>query len=142
MFELVAGVLIVVPMVLLTRRQHYQSWFYSLSLVSLPLIYMGFGVFAHGEEVVMKELLYGLPFILTGLLALFFSFKHSAYLVAILWFGHGGYDLYHDYLFINNGVWSWYPLFCAAIDVTLAGYIFYSAKQWPQSNIRLADEYA
>jgi len=138
MIELLAGILIVIPFVLLGRKQKYESWIYSLSLVSLPVIYMLFGVFAAGEYVILKELLYGLPFIAIGLICYFYGFKFSAYIVALFWLFHGGYDLYHNHLFINTGVWSWYPVFCAGIDVTLAIYLFLSATKWPRSNIKLS----
>jgi len=138
MIELVAGILIVLPTVLLMRRQKYESWFYSLSLVSLPAIYMAFGIFSEGENVILKELLYGLPFFAIGIISLLYSFKFSAYIVAAFWLFHGAYDLYHNHLFINTGVWSWYPVFCAAVDITVATYLFFSATKWPQSNIKLS----
>lgn len=140
MIELIAGILIVLPMVLLNRKQKSEKWFYSLSLVSLPLIYMAFGIFSEGKNIILMELIYGLPFILTGFICFFYGFKYSAYLVAAVWLAHGGYDLYHNNLFINTGVWSWYPVFCAAIDVTLFLYLMYSATKWPQSNIKLSSQ--
>ena len=73
-----------------------------------------------------------------GILALSYSFKYSGYIIATLWAAHGGYDLYHNYLFINSGVWSWYPIFCAAVDIPLGLYLFYAASKWPHSNMRMA----
>jgi len=138
MIELLAGILIVFPLVLLGRKNKYESWIYSLSLIILPVIYMVFGIFAEGEGVILKEFFYGLPFIAIGLISYIYGFKFSAYIVALFWFFHGGYDLYHNHLFINTGVWSWYPVFCAAIDATLAIYLFSSATKWPQTNIKLS----
>lgn len=72
-------------------------------MISLPIIYMAFGVCSEGDYVILKEFLYGLPWIIAGILVLAYDFKYSTYVVGILWVVHGGYDLYHNYLFINSG---------------------------------------
>ena len=99
-------------------------------LVTLPVYYMLFGVLAMDGTVILTEFLYGLPYILTGLLAWRIRSKAALLVVAIAWLSHGFYDFYHDILFMNPGVFSWYPAFCAIVDVTVAGYLLLSHKKF------------
>ena len=98
-------------------------------LVTLPVYYMLFGVLAMDGTVILTEFLFGLPYILTGLLAWRMRSKAALLVVAIAWLSHGFYDFYHDILFINPGVFSWYTAFCAIVDVTVAGYLLLSYKK-------------
>ena len=77
----------------------------------------------------LTEFLYELPYIPNGLLAWRMRSKAALLVVAIAWLSHGFYDFYHDILFINPGVFSWYPAFCAIVDVTVAGYLLLSYKK-------------
>ena len=99
-------------------------------LITLPVYYMLFGVLAMDGTVILTEFLYGLPYILTGLLAWRMRSKGALLVVAIAWLSHGFYDFYHDILFINPDVFSWYPAFCAIVDVTVAGYLLLSYKKF------------
>ena len=47
-----------------------------------------------------------------GMLLTYWSFRGSAYLVAFFWFLHALYDFFHDSIFINTGVFTWYPFLC------------------------------
>lgn len=49
------------------------------------------------------------------------GFKSSLWLVAIALAGHGAFDLLHQRLVANPGVPTWWPTFCLAYDVLLAG---------------------
>ena len=101
-----------------------------LFLITLPVYYMLFGVLAMDGTIILTEFLYGLPFIITGLLAWRMRSKAALLVVAIAWLSHGFYDFYHDILFINPGVFTWYPAFCAIVDVTVAGYLLLSHKKF------------
>ena len=98
-------------------------------LITLPVYYMLFGVLAMDGRVILTEFFYGLPYILTGLLAWRMRSKAALLVVAIAWLSHGFYDFYHDILFINPGVFSWYPAFCAIVDVTVVGYLLLLYKK-------------
>ena len=98
-------------------------------LITLPVYYMLFGVLAMDGTVILTEFLYGLPYILTGLLAWRMRSQAALLVVAIAWLSQGFYDFYHDILFINPDVFSWYPAFCAIVDVTVAGYLVLSYKK-------------
>ena len=78
---------------------------------------------------ILKELLSGLPFIITGLLVWRMRSIAALLVVALAWLSHGFYDIYRDILFVNPGEFSWYPAFCALVDVTVVGYLLLSYKK-------------
>ena len=137
MIETVVGIIVAVLVVILAQKRGLETWLYSASLLILPAVYIVFGIFSTGEHVMLKEFLYGLPFIVAGILGLKLSFRFSAYLIAIFWLAHAVYDLAHGALFVNNGVPGWYPLFCAVVDFLVGAYLIYLARRLPNSNLKL-----
>ena len=91
---------------------------------------MLFGVLAMDGTVILTEFFLELPSIITGLLAWRMRSKAALLVVAIAWLSHEFYDFYHDILFINPGVLTWYSAFCAIVDVTVAGYLLLSYKKF------------
>jgi len=120
-------------------RKKVALQLYSWVLISLPVIYIFFGALSGDLGVVFNEIVYGFPFIVGGALCLIFGFKASGYFLASLWLVHGAYDIYHDVLFINSGVPSWYPVFCAVVDAGVGLYLFYSVFKLPNLNIKETD---
>lgn len=51
------------------------------------------------------------------------GFRTNLWIVAAGLFGHGMFDLVHDYLISNPGVPAWWPMFCMSYDVAAAGYL-------------------
>ena len=135
MTGLVIGVVFIVPTLYFIRRKRWDSLAWPLFLVTLPIYYMLFGVLASDGQAVLKELLYGLPYIATGLLVWRIRSARAAIVIALAWISHGVYDMYHDVLFVNPGVFSWYPAFCAFcafcafVDIVVGGYILISCKK-------------
>lgn len=140
MIEGIVGFLAAVSMIISARLQNLSHWLFSAVLILLPVIYMIFGALVGDASLIVKELVYGLPFIVAGFLCLLFGFKASGYLLASLWLIHGGYDIYHDILFINLGVPSWYPVLCAVVDVVVGCYLFYSVSKLPNFDIKSSVE--
>ncbi|MFK8021451.1 MAG: hypothetical protein AB8B86_16935 [Pseudomonadales bacterium] len=138
MVEISMGLLFAAMLVIASRSWQLESWAYTLSLLFLPMFYMGFGLFADGDGIVLKEFLFGIPYFAIAILGLLYQFKWSAYAVAIMWLLHAVYDVVHNEFFINTGVFNWYPYFCAAVDFAIGGYILWSARQWPSASISLA----
>ena len=124
---LLLGILFVLPTLYVIRNYGWDQIAWPLILISLPGHYMLFGVLAGDVYVILLELLYGLPFIVLGLLCWKLRLTWMVYVVAIAWLAHGIYDFAHDQFFVNPGVFSWYPAFCALIDVVVAGYLFAQA---------------
>ncbi len=125
----IIGLIFIIPTICFIRIKRWDSLAWPVFLATLPLYYILFGVLAMDWAVVVKEFLYGSPYILTGLLVWRIRSKRSLLVIALGWFSHGLYDLYHDLLFINPGVFSWYPVFCALVDITVAAYIMLSLKR-------------
>jgi hypothetical protein len=129
---LIVGVVFVLPTIYLARKNNTESWAWPLFLISLPVWYMLFGLLAMDSTTILNELLFGLPYILTGLIAWRFKTPLMLVVLAIAWLSHGLYDYYHEYhnfLFVNAGVFSWYPAFCAAVDLAVGTYLLASYKQ-------------
>ena len=84
---------------------------------------------------VLYELLYGLPFIMTGLLVWRMRSKNALIIVALAWMSHGVYDFYHDHFFLISGVFNWYPAFCAIVDVTVGVYLLIYYRSVYQNNV-------
>ncbi len=51
------------------------------------------------------------------------GFRHSLWLVVAGLAAHGLFDFFHGSLVTNPGVPHWWPAFCLAFDVALAGYV-------------------
>jgi hypothetical protein len=73
-----------------------------------------------------------------GLLFALVSIRHSAAMVGAFWILHGLYDLVHSRLITNVGVPSWYPVWCASVDVVIGGYLLWLSRRVPDANLRLA----
>lgn len=72
------------------------QWIYSMGLLALPLIYVAFALYGDSGTVAMKELMWGIPWILIGILVTANFFKWSGYVLAAGWAFHGSYDLNHE----------------------------------------------
>lgn len=123
------GVVFVVPTVFFLRAKKWDALALPIFLATLPVYYMLFGVLASDATIVFKELLYGLVYIMTGLLLGRVRSSITVVVVALAWISHGFYDYYHDVFFVNPGVFSWYPAFCALVDVVVGTYLLSSLNR-------------
>lgn len=115
-----------------------ERWWYALGLLSLPALYASFALKAGEPGVGFKELLYGLPFLVAGLLCALVDVRKSAVVVGVFWLLHGVYDLVHGRLITNAGVPGWYPIWCFAVDVVVGAYVLWLARRIPDANLRRA----
>ena len=125
----IIGILFIIPPIYFIRTKDLDKVAWPFFLITLPVYYMLFGVLPMDGTVILTEFFLELPSIITGLLAWRMRSKAALLVVAIALLSHGFYDFYHDILFINPGVFSWYPSFCAIVDVTVAGYLLLSYKK-------------
>ena len=91
--------------------------FYPTLLIITATYYVLFAVMGGSMPALLFE---AVVMILFTALAVM-SFKSSLWLVVVMFAGHGVFDLVHARLVSNPGVPSWWPAFCMAIDVALAG---------------------
>jgi len=129
-----AGILTIVT----ARLIRGQQWVYSLGLLTLPSLYALFALQAGERAVSAKEMVYGVPFVVAGLLFTFVSVRQSAVIVGALWILHGVYDLAHSRLFTNPGVPGWYPVWCFAVDIVIGAYVLWLSHRVPEANLRRA----
>ena len=124
------GVGFVVPTIYIVRKTQIDSWAWPLFLATLPVYYMLFGLLAQDGAAILKELLFGIPYFATALIAWRVKSQLIHYVIALAWLSHGFYDYYHDLFFVNPGVFSWYPAFCALVDVAVGGYLLVTSKRF------------
>ncbi len=109
---------------------------YSLGLLILPSLYALFALQAGEQTVAVKEMIYGVPYVVAGLVFAFVNVRQSAVVVGAFWLLHGLYDLVHSQLITNTGVPSWYPIWCFAVDVVVGSYLLWLSRRVPDANLR------
>lgn len=125
--------------IVVARGIRGERWLYSIGLLTLPSLYASFALLRAGEPALgVNEMLYGLPFLVAGLLFAFVSVRGSAIVVGAFWILHALWDLTHDRFFLNAGVPEWYPVFCFSVDVVVGAYLLWLARRIPEGNLRNA----
>ena len=113
----VFGVLLAVGIAALgkfTRFDEDRS-FYSTVLVIIASYYVLFAVLGGSGHALAWELIIVVAFSTVAIIgALFLPTLVGAAIVA-----HGLFDIVHDVLIENSGVPTWWPSFCASVDVLL-----------------------
>ena len=138
MIEAASGISVGVFTIVLARIVRGQRWMYSIGLLTLPALYANFALQAGEEAVVVKEMIYGIPFFAAGLVFALVSVRHSATAVGAFWILHGMYDLTHGQFFTNPGVPGWYPVFCFSVDVVVGAYLLWLSRRITNANLRQA----
>ena len=139
MIEALIGVAVGVLTVVTARLIRGQHWVYSLGLLTLPSLYAFFALQAGEQALGVKEMIYGIPFVVAGgLLFTLVSIRQSAVVVGGLWILHGVYDLTHSRLFTNPGVPGWYPVWCFSVDVVIGAYLLWLSRRISNANLRQA----
>ena len=115
-----------------------ERWVYALGLLTLPSLYASFALKAGEQAVAAREMAYGIPYVVAGLLFTFVSVRQSAVVVGAMWLLHGLYDLVHSRLITNAGVPGGYPIFCFVVDVVIGVYVLWLSRRLPDANLRQA----
>ena len=138
MIEALVGVAVGVLTIVVARIIRGQRWLYSIGLLTLPSLYANFALQAGEQAVGVKEMIYGVPFLVAGLFFAFVSVRRSAVAVGAFWILHGLYDLTHGQFITNAGVPGWYPVFCFSVDVVIGAYLLWLSRRIANANLRLA----
>jgi hypothetical protein len=138
LIEALIGVAVGVLTIVLARIIRGQRWLYSLGLLTLPSLYAFFALQAGEQAVGVKEMIYGVPFVVVGLVFAFVSVRQSAVVVGAFWILHGLYDLTHSQFITNAGVPGWYPVFCFSVDVVIGAYLLWLSRRISNANLRQA----
>lgn len=138
MLEALIGVAVGVLTIVVARLIRGQHWLYAIGLLTLPSLYASFALHAGEQAVAVKEMIYGIPFLVAGLVFALVSVRQSAVVVGLFWIFHGLYDLTHSQLIANAGVPGWYPVWCFSVDVVIGVYLLWLSLRVPEANLRLA----
>lgn len=138
MIEALIGVAVGVLTIVLARVIRGQRWLYSLGLLVLPGLYAFFALQAGEQAVGVKEMIYGVPFVVAGLVFALVSVRQSAVVVGAFWMLHGLYDLTHGQFITNAGVPGWYPVFCFSVDVVIGAYLLWLSRRIANADLRQA----
>ena len=138
MIEALVGAAVGVLTIVVARVVRGQRWLYALGLLVLPSLYALFALQAGEQGVAVREMLYGVPFLVAGLVFAFKSIRSSAVVVGVFWILHGMYDLAHGQLLANGGVPGWYPVWCCSVDVVVGGYLLWLSRRIPDADLRQA----
>jgi hypothetical protein len=137
MIEAFVGVALGVLTIMVARLIRGERWLYSLGLLTLPSLYANFALQAGEPAVGVKEMIYGIPFVVAGLMFAFVSVRQSAVVVGLFWILHALWDLTHSQFFTNPGVPGWYPVFCFSVDVVVGAYLLWLSRRITDANLRL-----
>ena len=138
MIAALIGAAVGVLTIVFARFIRGERWLYSLGLLTLPSLYAFFALQAGEKAVGVKELIYGVPYLVAGLVFAFVSVRRSAVVVGVFWLLHGLYDLVHSRLITNIGVPHWYPIWCCVVDVVIGAYLLWLSRRLPDANLRRA----
>ena len=138
MIEALIGIAVGILTIVVARSIRGQAWLYSIGLLTLPSLYAMFALLAGEQAVGVKEMIYGIPFIVAGLAFAFMSVRQSAVVFGAFWILHALYDLAHSQFFTNVGVPVWYPVFCFSVDVVVGVYLLWLSRRIPEANLRRA----
>ena len=118
---------------LLSGMQRERA-FYAVILITVGTYYVLFAAMGAPAALGM-EILIATGFALVALV----GFKSSRWLVAAGLLAHAGLDASHGLLVINAGVPAWWPAFCGAADVGLAGWLGMSLLLEARGSVRKAE---
>ncbi len=138
MIEALIGAAVGVLTIVSARLIRGERWLYSLGLLTLPGLYAFFALQAGEQAVGVKEMIYGVPFIVVGLTFAFVSVRQSAVVVGAFWILHGLYDLTHRQFITNAGVPGWYPVFCFSVGVVIGAYLLWLSRRISNADLRKA----
>ena len=138
MIEALIGAAVGVLTIVSARLIRGERWLYSLGLLTLPGIYTFFALQAGELAVGVREMIYGIPYVVAGLVFAFVSVRQSAVVVGVFWLLHGLFDLAHSQLITNAGVPDWYPMFCFVVDAVIGSYLLWLSRRVPDANLRQA----
>ena len=138
MIAALVGAAVGVLTILLARFIRGERWLYSLGLLTLPGLYAFFALQAGEQAVAVKEMIYGIPYVVAGIAFAFVSVRQSAVVVGVLWLLHGLFDLVHGRLITNTGVPGWYPIWCFMVDAVIGSYLLWLSRRVADANLRKA----
>ena len=91
--------------------------FYPAVVVVVASYYVLFATMSGADHALVVESIVMAVFVLVAVL----GFRFNAWLIVAGLAAHGVFDVLHGHFVANSGVPDWWPAFCLAFDVALAG---------------------
>lgn len=133
----IVGVIIAIPLTILQvkrfLRPRNEKIFYSLSLIPIALVYIGFAYYYGNLDALHAEIIGVILFTVLALLSQFMA----SWILVVAYISHGLWDIFHE-IFVNGlsvGIpWTQVPAgyaaFCLVYDVIIAVYVYKRLKIW------------
>lgn len=123
MSALVIGAVLAIIMGVAARITHFDidRSYYATVLIVIASYYVLFAFMA--QEAIIIEIVIASIF---AAIAVFGAYRWAP-LIGIGIILHGVFDLTHSHLIHNSGVPSWWPAFCAGVDLVLGIWVIYLA---------------
>jgi hypothetical protein len=136
-YALAIGVVIAVFVVLLFKARGLEEakWAYPVLLATFPVNYWVFAIYASDSAALLKEMLVGVVFLAIAYTAYKYKSIVTLLLLAVGYVLHAAYDFCHNLFFVNAGAPTWWPEFCASVDVLIGAYIAYLAFSLPRKSV-------
>lgn len=136
-YALAVGVISAVVVVLLFDAWGLEKtrWAYPVLLAEFPVNYWIFAINGSDSAALLNELVVGLVFMVVAFIAYKVKSSVTLLLLAFGYVMHAAYDFSHNFLFFNAGAPTWWPEFCAPVDVLIGAYIAYLAFSFRKTSI-------
>jgi hypothetical protein len=128
-YALAVGILSALVVVLLFKAWGLENtkWAYPVLLAEFPVNYWAFAIYGSDSAALLKEIVVGLAFLAVAYIAYKVKSFTTSLLLAFGYVMHAAYDFSHNLFFVNAGAPTWWPEFCASVDVLIGAYIAYLA---------------
>lgn len=128
-YALAVGIFSAFVVVLLFKAWGLENtkWAYPVLLAEFPVNYWVFAIYGSDSAALLKELAVGLAFLAVAYIAYKVKSFVTLLLLAFGYVMHATYDFSHSFFFVNAGAPTWWPEFCASVDVLIGAYIAYLA---------------
>jgi hypothetical protein len=111
------------------------KWAYPVLLAEFPVNYWAFAIYGSDSAALLKEIVVGLAFLAVAYIAYKFKSFATLLLLAFGYVMHAAYDFSHNFFFVNAGAPTWWPEFCASVDVLIGAYIAYLAFSFRKKSV-------
>lgn len=134
---IIVGIVVAIPLTIIPThkflRPRNEKIFYSLTLIPIAFIYLGFSYYYGELSALYAEIIGVILFAILALLAQFLA----TWILIVAYLVHGLWDLLHEIFVagIGGGIpWTeippGYAAFCLVYDVIIAFYIYRRRKSW------------
>jgi hypothetical protein len=136
-YALAMGAVIALVVVMLFKVWDLEEtkWAYPVLLAEFPVNYWSFAIYGSDSAALLKEVLVGLAFLAVAYIACKFRSFITLLVLAFGYVLHAAYDFSHDFFFVNAGAPTWWPEFCATVDVLVGAYIAYLAFSFRKKSV-------